>query len=259
MLKTAALTAPLAVFAQTAWASEAWHGAYGGTFVASDSVSIHGGTQVDPTQNTYFLPDSLQDIARTSAFRHKGGKGAVGLVAGYNFAHRDHWVFGVEGDIDSGRTRTASNQTAVYPCCETLHYTIVQTVDTRDLVTARLRAGYAAGNHLLYVTAGAATLRVHIAGHFSDTLTTQETVGGTADKTLTGWAAGVGGEVRIASRWTMHGDYLHADLGHATAFGTVIRPDVVTGTGPSANPVANLSHTAEIKVSRLRIGLAYSF
>ncbi|HVZ29355.1 MAG TPA: outer membrane beta-barrel protein [Asticcacaulis sp.] len=259
MLKSAALAALLAISAQTAWASDTWRGAYAEAFVASDSVSVQGGAQVDPAQNTYFLADSLSDIARTSAFHRKADKGAIGLLAGYDFASRGPWVFGVEGDIDSGRARVASSKTAVYPCCETLHYTISQTFDTRDFATARLRVGYAMGRHLIYATAGAATLRARISGRFSDTLTADESVGGTADKTLTGWAAGVGGEVRVASHWTIRADYLHADLGRATALGTVIRPDVTVGSGSSANPMAGVSHAAAIKISQLRIGLAYKF
>jgi opacity protein-like surface antigen len=122
----------------------------------------------------------------------------AGGQIGWNFQN-GHWVFGVEGDINY--LDVSSELTFAGKAAGTFD------ADYDWFATIRARAGYAAGNNLLYITGGIAFLGADFsiadAGGFTPT---------SKDKTLTGWTIGGGVEHMFDPNWSAKLEYLYANF-----------------------------------------------
>ncbi len=238
-----------------------WTGPYVGGFIAGKSAVFRGGTQVNPSQNDYFLPTSFPAIASASAFHRTSNATNGDLVAGFNkdfgALGRGRLIIGLEGEIESGHLAVASAVTATYPCCADLTYSITQSVRLRGQTAVRLRVGRATGHHMIYVTAGLAAAKARLDAHLNDDLQANETVGGSASKTLTGWSTGIGGEFRFARSWTFRAEYVLADLGKLTATGKAIVPGSIVLNLEGQPFSGALIHTASVRTSTVRVGFIY--
>ena len=161
--------------------------------------------------------------ATTGDFNFNGG--LVGGTVGYN-QQMGVWVFGAEGDVDASWIKGTDSATCGAPGCETKN---------TWLGTARLRAGYAAGRVLPYLTGGAA---------FGNVTMTTPTGAGQSD-TRFGWTIGAGIEFAAIGAWSFKAEYLYADLGKANCSAATC------GLGANAD--------VAFKTNVVRVGVNYHF
>jgi outer membrane immunogenic protein len=90
-------------------------------------------------------------------------------------------------------------------------------VKTNWFGTARVRAGYSLGPALLYITGGAAALRVK---NLYDNDTSNSLIF-TRNETATGWTVGGGIEAALGGNWSAKTEYLYIDAGRQS----VTEPD----------------------------------
>src|SRR5579872_3657057 len=128
------------------------------------------------------LGTSAWDTA--GSFNTSGG--VVGGTVGYNY-QINHFVVGVEGDVDwasiSGKTTSA----VCPPGCRT---------SDSWLSTVRGRAGYAIDRFMPYVTGGAAFGNINA-----------NTAGLTTTSTNAGWTVGAGLEFAFSPNWSAKAEY----------------------------------------------------
>jgi outer membrane immunogenic protein len=113
--------------------------------------------------------------------------GVIGLEAGYN-VQMDSLVLGIEGDIALGNILDGTDD----------HDHFEPEDGITALGTLRGRIGYAAGDLLLYGTAGLAVANL-------DTYDVSQTI--------TGWVAGVGAEYKVTDAISLKAEYLYHDFG----------------------------------------------
>ena len=161
----------------------------------------------------------------------------AGLHAGYN--HQiGQFVIGAEGDIDynniKGSHPYAYNSGIEYWFFNG-QYTGTLKLKSDWQASARLRAGYAFGDALLYGTGGIAVA--------NGELTTTSFVAVQSDtNTHVGWTAGIGSEFALHSGLSLKGEWLFYDL------------------GTSSHPVDNgLTVLTNATGSLLRVGLNKRF
>jgi high affinity Mn2+ porin len=151
-----------------------------------------------------------------------------GFQTGYNHQLSSHVVLGVEADVsfpnflEDGLIGALGTSQAT---------TVIDRIDY--LATLRGRLGYAGGHWLLYATGGLAWSQARLA----------ENPGITADedrvlRRRTGWAAGLGAELAVATDWTAKLEYLYYQFGN------------VGGTFPSGT-----AYESKFDMHTLRVGL----
>jgi outer membrane immunogenic protein len=207
-----------------------WSGFYlgvnGGYGWGEDPVALSSTPTGLLTQgiNAGVLPSSL-------ATNPQGG--VAGGQVGWNY-QMNSIVLGLEADMDW--TGIKGNASSTSPGPVTAAVGVPRTVTASQsldwLATFRARLGYTPVDRwLVYVTGGGAAGHANISANFitndvgllSGCAFVGECEGGSASKTLWGWAAGVGAEVAVGSHWTFRGEYLHYDLGSLTAGGVDTR------------------------------------
>jgi outer membrane immunogenic protein len=165
-----------------------WSGAYAGV---NAGVGV---AQVDVN-----VPDNSNPDVDVAALGFAGG-----VQAGYNWQPVANWVVGVEADIGSlGVKRSFPNWND--PEIE---------FGARGgwYGTARARLGYSTGPALLYVTGGAAIVKVR--NNFDDT----DDLAASKSKTAAGWTIGAGIETVLGQGWTAKTEYLYIDAGKNRVF-----------------------------------------
>lgn len=132
-----------------------------------------------------------------------------GATVGWNH-HTDRFVFGLEGDLSWSGVEGNLNTQICGSGCD---------VDIGWLGTARLRAGLALDNTLLFVTGGLAAgeVEVVIDGDYTS-----------GTDTRIGWTIGAGAEFAMSESLTVKAEYLYVDLGdmETPASGGPITTDV---------------------------------
>lgn len=167
-------------------------------------------------------------------FEYSQGLGNLigGIQAGYN-VQNGAFVFGVEADLqyfhDSSRINTVNNTT---------NFPDETSYDA--LGTARLRAGYAFSNTLVYATAGLAVAKV--ANSWRDVPLSMDF---RKSDLLAGAAVGAGLEYAIDRHWSIKSEYLYAAFGERTA----------------ALPIHNATDNVKWRndLQSVRLGLNYRF
>jgi outer membrane immunogenic protein len=127
------------------------------------------------------------------------------------------------------------------------------------LGTVRGRLGLAVDRTLIYFTAGLAYANVNntLYNNSSNGSPTFELPDFNASSTRFGWVVGAGVEYGLTPNWTIKGEALYADLGHANATFVVPPP----GTGAGTRFAAGLIYGArfDTSVAVIRAGLNYKF
>jgi outer membrane immunogenic protein len=120
--------------------------------------------------------------------------------------------------------------------------------------TIRGRLGFATGNALIYGTGGLAwgiTDSRQASQHNGPAFATD---GGrtSGDTNHIGWTAGVGAEWKLASNWSVKGEYLYVDLGEEdySLSGT---------TSPTSTTPWTEHYAQELELHTFRVGLNYKF
>ena len=193
-----------------------WTGFYGGAHLGyaggrSDWTANATGAPVPP------LSGSLDFFHGFDPFKGTGSY-FVGLQAGYNYIFPSRFMLGAEADISFPST-IVGRQTIFSPSIGLASY--AETVQLFGTVRARI--GYAFNDWLIYGTGGFAWSY----DHFARMQLAGMPVGGTAEpgtvesslKVRTGWAAGAGVEVPVASSWTAKLEYLFTGFNtHSVVF-----------------------------------------
>jgi len=231
--------------------SSSWTGFYVGGFVGGNWGRATADTTTVFSSTGYFAPNSVPAIetAGRQNLNPSGFNG--GGQVGYNY-QTGHFVVGAEGDFGWMTGKKTVAATAPYPCCPTTNFTVTQSVKTSWVSTVRGRAGYAAGNLLVYATGGVAFADLNYAEVFTDTFATANESAGIKN-TRTGWTGGGGVEYKFG-KWSAKGEYLFADFGRSTTTSTNL-------TAPSTTswPTKVFTHSIYLKEHLLRFGLNYHF
>jgi outer membrane immunogenic protein len=156
------------------------------------------GWENDPTYN--YAPPAITDPSVSFGMRGFVG----GATAGYNW-QTGPLVLGVEGDISysdvNGSVLTASTQPcSVQGCTARLSW----------FGTGRLRAGYAVGDWLPYITGGGAVGEIKGSADIG-ACSPAATCG--FDETRWGWTGGGGVEWRFSGNWSAKVEYLYMNFG----------------------------------------------
>ena len=155
--------------------------------------------------------------------------GLIGGGGGYNLQFAQ-WVFGLETDYSWADINGSSSG-----CGAFVSHTCSTQLDS--LGTFRGRIGYALGPQgtwLVYATGGLAYGELKGSDLLFNT---------SGSKFRAGWTVGAGIETALAQHWTLKGEWLYVDLGHAVLF------DAAPGIPETASFTANV----------FRVGLNYKF
>lgn len=212
-----------------------WTGFYAGLSAGYGRGNLDTDLKAVPTATANDLPTALGFGLNGGVARVKDtANGFVGGgQIGYNYQLDPHWVIGAEADLqyaglDSKKTFIGDQNIPV---------TVKTELDWFG--TARLRAGYAFDNVLVYGTGGLAY------GHVKSKVTT----GGTnlsGSETKFGWALGAGAEYALTQNWTIRAEYLYVDLGKAE-------------TIKANSDIAQVTAKADVSVHTVRAGVNYKF
>jgi outer membrane immunogenic protein len=197
-----------------------WSGFYGGLNFGSVIGQSHARSAVP-----------ANDVVAGADVNDAGLTG--GVQAGINWQFTPTWLVGLEGDF--GYLGARRSNTDWFD-----GITIGQKASW--YATARARTGHVTGPSLLYVTGGAAFVRM------------EETFGGntatglapaTSDTTRTGWTAGAGIETKLSRNWSAKTEYLY----------------IATGTHNFAANPYGIADTASFKSQfhMVKAGLNYNF
>ena len=174
-----------------------------------------------------------------------GGFG--GGQVGYNW-QSDHWVFGLEADIQGANI--SSSQGAVLPYISGANTITLGVTEKLDWFgTARGRIGYAWDRFMLYGTGGFAYGRTRSSLAMTDTFGFASF--GANNTTRAGYVVGAGGEYAFNPNWSVKLEYQYIDLGK----GTINTPEFVGGV-QSAFAVNN---TTRYDYHTVRVGLNYKW
>jgi outer membrane immunogenic protein len=186
-----------------------WSGGYvglnGGVVGGADAISENGDLGVTTSGG-----------GTMTAFGFTGG-----AAGGYNW-QGGGWVLGIEADVSYIGLNGTQDSAAVNFVDITEH----DSFETSWLSTVRGRAGYAWGNWLMYLTAGAA-----VGDHkYDGVIRAFGIVHPSGDVIKAGWTVGIGTEWMFVPGWTAKLEYLFADLGSETFTANVFASQVsVTG------------------------------
>lgn len=202
-------------------------------------VGVNGGYGGDVTNAVVTLTSPLPVATSTQTTNHTGGF-IVGGQAGYNHQYSNHVVMGLETDGQWSDVR-ASHQATTGPAGLAI-------TDIGNGIewfgTTRIRAGWAAGSTLAYVTGGVAYGDVSARGtQFSGGL-----FSGSASQTKVGWAVGAGAEYALANNLSLKAEYLYVDLGG-------VRGSVIGLTPPPFPPFVGAFSTGSFGMQITRVGL----
>ncbi|MEI2735629.1 MAG: outer membrane beta-barrel protein [Rhodoblastus sp.] len=179
---------------------------------------------------------------------------SIGGQAGYNHEYANHFVVGVETDIQWGgaKTRGVANFTDLQPGFgQGLGGNIRYGQDWNG--STRLRLGYAMGNGALtYVTGGLAYAGMSGRIGWTSGNTVFPIVGavdGSASGVRLGWAAGFGGEYPISDRMSIRSEFLYARYSGLPVGGGGMINAFPTG------PMVQALDVRSVGVSTARVGL----
>lgn len=181
-----------------------WTGFYAGANAGWASGSLKTDLAAIPAvalqplaQALVVLPEGRGRLKETTDGFTAGGQ------IGYNYQFDPHWVVGAEADLQYADIRSTAHALGVGG----VPISVKTQLDWFG--TARLRAGYAFDNFLLYGTGGFAYGNVK-----SKVSVPGQSVSGS--DTRFGWTLGAGAEYALTQHWILRAEYLYVDLGKDT-------------------------------------------
>jgi len=180
-----------------------WSGFYAGVHAG------YGWGSEDDNQSNLFGVEE-QDITADN-FDMDGFIG--GVHAGYNW-QMDQFVFGVEGDVDYSNIKGSEGYAGYVP---SFGESVTGNLEMKSQwqASARLRAGYAFDNFLVYATGGVAIADGKLSSNGNYTI---DGVGFGSDDTNThvGWTIGAGAEYAFTPNWIARAELRYTDFGNKT-------------------------------------------
>lgn len=218
------LALALGLTVSTAAFADPWDGYYIGAFAGGAWGQADFNTDAGATTPTsYFSSDAnIASVARDSSGKanSRSFTGGIQLGATRRF---DRFVAGADVDfsaLDLSGGRGAAN--IAYPSDPGWNYNVRTSYSTDWLFTARGRVGWLASENLMFfATGGLAISDVKVWNSFSDTGPQIGRGGSSNRETKAGYTIGGGLELALGKSWSVKGEYLYVDLGHATAASTV--------------------------------------
>lgn len=204
-----------------------WSGVYAGINAGYGTGEVSSWSNGPYIGSPFSTDGSLAYSMGSSSTMFNGP--VVGGQIGYNHQFSNKIIVGVETDMDyadinnklgnsNANTRTTLVGSSI---------SLVNNQYGRNgidwLGTARLRLGYSLGSFMPYVTGGLAYGGVSTSG-YSTNYQGQSYGGGTGSfqtgsvggannsSVQIGWAAGAGGELKVADSWSIRGEYLYTQL-----------------------------------------------
>ncbi len=248
---------------------QTWTGFYAGINSGYGWGATSG--RLDTTAFDYPLSSPLTGTAGAGSSKLSTQGGFGGGQLGYNL-QRDHFVFGIETDIQGGAIKGNTYSEAIAPNTPA---TLLPLADTEAWArstldwfgTVRGRLGYTFGTTLLYATGGFAYggVRDFLGGSLTS-LTASSTVPllsnqANRNSTLTGWVVGGGVELALSPSWSAKAEYQYIDLSstalaaaNSTTYQTGNLELPVTHTDSGASAI-KFDHT----YNTVRLGLNYRF
>jgi opacity protein-like surface antigen len=227
----------------------AWAGFYAGATAGGAWASFDPRTVA--INNTYFGTAANVAAVDAAGMQSINPRSFIGgLEVGYNWQW-GNLVAGLEADLQSLRLEGRAINGGPYPTplAAADKFAITTSINSNWLFTARPRLGYAVNNWLFYVTGGLALTSQSATLMFNDGLPPSGgTEAGTFVTTRLGGVVGGGFEMALSDRWSVKGEYLHADFGQTTVNGSVSR-----------TPSQILSHNADLNENIARLGINYHF
>src|SRR6516165_2380765 len=254
-----AIAADMAVRPVAAPAAFSWTGCHVGGLVGyggghSDGYTATGTSTIATPGADAVLPFAGQ--RRSNDFNLTGFTGGGDVGCDYQI---EAWVVGIEGDWSNlnkeGQAFNAPGTTL--PNALGLFNVTAHETQERWFATARGRAGYALDKYFLYVTGGAAWMKID-SSHFCLQCFSAAgaPLGGAffrnefqSDR-RSGWTVGVGAEYALSHGWSVRSEYLYVSIPTYTTFTTP------TGVGLGGEP-NNLS--TKLYNIIWRAGLTYKF
>jgi outer membrane immunogenic protein len=222
-----------------------WSGFYGGV------NGGYGGGSVDAVttfaQPSLIIPGvaAIPGLATTTQTTNRTGGFIAGGQAGYNYQLTRHIVLGVETDGQWSDVKAWHQET-------TAGVLGLIFTDTKNAMnwfgTTRLRAGWASGDSLLYLSGGVAYGEVGASGtQFSGGL-----FAGSTSAVKVGWSAGAGAEYALGGNLSLNAEYLYVSLDGVGGPSFGIAP-------PPFPPFAGAFKTGTFGAHITRAGLNYHF
>jgi opacity protein-like surface antigen len=239
---------------------------------------------------------AVPELGSFSRERERGGA-VITLNAGYNWQFGG-FVLGLEADLSTMNRRHDSalagagttNYQFVYDPLSIFRtdingdYAVTSHLVTRArmrwLTTARLRAGFLAGDCLVYATGGLAAGRsnISVAGMVGETFVEQSRYGiddplhtsYSADSKTTwrvsrnsgaefGWALGGGVEWMTGKGFSLKAEYLYYDLGDQTILAAGATTSTINGRVQPAMTAAPIRIRQDLNGHIVRVGLNFGF
>lgn len=200
----------------------------------NDTVVLNG------TSNDAFSPGSCPGNARTNAAAggctgdKSGVEGSVRL--GYDMQFGS-FVIGAVGELSATDVQDSVNSFSTTPAA------YIFTRDIEHMAALRLRAGFAAGPALYYVTGGVAYAKID--NRFRTTNGANSFTEVADEDDADGYQIGAGVEWRLAPNLSVTGEYLFTDL---TPGDYVVRAG--PGSAPATNPFILPPNTAGTDIAR---------
>lgn len=227
-----------------------WSGFYLGGDLGHHRASSAVKTKVDSSGN-YFTGTDPQQIAERGDGSLAQDKTTPAFRMGYLW-QRNSFVFGVDASVSGRVIDTQRSATAFYLTFPTAAFNIKQTVTANWSVNLRPRLGYAYGNWLPYLATGLSVTRLGMSTQFTDTAFNANS-SSSISQMKWGYSLGGGVEYALGKNWSLRGEYLYTDYGRVRDSSAVYE----TQSGASPRPI--LSHSADLTVHSLQLGLSYRF
>lgn len=184
-----------------------WAGFYAGVH-----AGYAWGSEDDNQSNLFGNPPEDSDGPVADSFDVDGFIG--GVHAGYNW-QAGQFVFGVEGDIDYSNIKGSEGYAGYVP---NLGSYVDGNLELKSQwqASARLRAGYAVDNFLLYATGGIAFAdgKLSSNGYYDDR--SGDSFGSDDTNTHVGWTIGAGAEYAFTPNWIGRAELRYTDFGSKT-------------------------------------------
>jgi opacity protein-like surface antigen len=236
---------------------------YGYMWAGSSGISTLGAPVFDTTALNLW-PGAAAGAAGFVTGRLNGFFGGAQL--GYNWQFADHFVAGLETDLQGAGVRGGGGYGSLVPAAAGISAFTSATVNRslQHFGTVRGRFGYTVTPGILaYVTGGLAYGGASLDSKVNQALSPSLLVTGNANANKfserVGWTLGAGAEMAIAPNLSAKLEYLYYDLGTMTAafpnFGPLHQRNPLTGAGVGTAMTASSRFNGHI----LRTGLNYRF
>lgn len=225
-----------------------WTGFYvglnaGGAWGSSDPSTSASCVSLG-TLGPYF---TCADAARVTAAGTGSMSGSAftgGGQLGYNWQSNSA-VFGAELDFDSFHVRASRQGGGIYSGFAGANpagpFTVVNSVSTDWLFTARARVGWAINQLLAYATGGLALTDLHGTNTYVDTTVNNPNAIWNTSATKLGWTVGGGLEWALNQNWSVKAEYLYVNFGSITANAVVGIPAYANAISTSTDLTAHIA------------------